>query len=263
MFIINQYEELSIRNIWKFYCNIHLECDFCRFSSEEKEKVFDYYCGFGNISSRFAYYKQAYCRPLYRAIREIFSRSREPRILDVCCGVGTQAILFSLLGASVVGLDYDDAQLQIMRKRIDVYDQYLSSRLDILLHIGDVHTQDFSQFGAFDVIYSHCGVGHLLAADDVFLRVSQCLRPGGLVVLKDGNPQCLWLRAVNRRASCTSRDEYLSSAQNHGFMPLLVRGTTGVPRPLWLLGEATRLPDAVLRRFLPFDMQIEYIFEKL
>jgi SAM-dependent methyltransferase len=255
--------DLSVDDIWHFYQNIYLERALGNFSADEEAKVFHYKSGFGNMSSRQAYYRQAYCRQLHRAVHTIFSRYEQPRILDVCCGTGMQALLFSLLGASVVGIDHDPGQLQALRKRMATYALYFPGRINITIQQTDVRSQSFAELGMFDVVYSHIGVGYVMSADDIFRQVSGCLGKGGLVVLKNSNPQCAWLTALGRHPPDSPRREYLRCAEQYGFKPLVVEGTTGIPRPLWFLGGLTRLPDAILKPLIILQIGIEYIFEKI
>jgi SAM-dependent methyltransferase len=254
--------DLSVDDIWDFYQNAYLERELGKFSPEEEAKIFDYKLGLGNMSSRRAYYRQAYCRQVHRAVYTIFSHYEHPRLLDVCCGTGTQALLFSFLGASVVGIDHDPGQLQVLRKRMETYTHYFPKRVNIVIKQADVRSQSFAELGMFDVVYSHIGVGHVMSADDVFLQVADCLEKGGLVILKNSNPQCAWLRAVGKHPPVSTRREYLRCAERYGFKPLIVQGTTAIPRRLWFLGGLTPLPDAVLKPLVILQISIEYIFEK-
>lgn len=261
--IVKRLTDLSVDDVWDFYQNVYLERMLGNFSETEGEKVFDYKSGLGNMSSRCAYYRQAYCRQLHRAVRTIFGRHEHPRVLDVCCGTGSQALLFALLGAFVVGIDHDPGQLQAMRKRIEFYAQQFPGRVNIVTKQADVRSQPLVAFGMFDVVYSHMGIGRLLPADEVFRRASDCLGPGGLVVLKNQNPQCAWLRPVGIHPPDSPRREYLRCADRYGFKPLVAHGTTAIPRPLWLLGDVTRFVDAALKALVVLQISIEYIFEKM
>jgi hypothetical protein len=64
------------------------------------------------------------------------------------------------------------------------------------------------------------------------------------------------------RPTWSPRGAYLRCAHRQGITPLSVQGTTAIPRPVWLLGDLARVPDAVLKPILPLQIGIEYIFEK-
>jgi len=257
-----RFSDLSVGDIWDFHRSVHLERQLCGFLPDEEARLFDVKCGHGTILSRHAYYRQMYCRPMLRALRTIFGRFPRPRILDLGCGTGTQAIFFGLLGASVVALDLDEGQLRTLQKRVARYDALRGDRLPIAVEQADMRACDFTRWGTFDAVYSHMAAGYVLSAEECFCRLAPCLAPGGLLVMKNCNPRCWWLRATGARSDNPSRRQYLDAARRHGFTLRSAQGSTGIPRPLWLLGELMRIPDALLRRLRPFQVTIEYVFER-
>ena len=48
-----------------------------------------------------------------------------------------------------------------------------------------------------------------------------------------------------------------------GYRPLVVAGTTAIPRKLWIAEDATHLVDFLLRRFRMLQIHLELIFEKM
>ncbi len=260
--LLKRFSDLSLDDVWDFCRNVHLERRLCGLLPDEEARLFDVKCGFGNLGARFAYYRQMYCRPLLRSVRAVFGRFENPRILDAGCGTGTQAILFGLLGASVVAVDRDEGQLRTMRKRVAYYEKVFRDRPAVWIEQADLCSCDFSRWAPLDAVYSHLAIGHVLSAEETFRRLAPWIVPGGLLIMKNSNPRCLWLRAAGVKPDTPSRREYLRSARQHGFAPLVARGATGIPRPLWVLGDLLRIPDAFLRRLGAFQVNIEYIFER-
>ena len=60
--------------------------------------------------------------PLWeRAIEVIFKDNPHPRVIELGCGTGTSSLLFSLLGAEVIGVDLDADLIAICKKRTLFY----------------------------------------------------------------------------------------------------------------------------------------------
>ncbi len=253
---------LSENDVWRFYRNIYVERQIAGLSAEEDTKLFRYDCGFGNMGSRVAYYKQAYIRPFHRAVRAIFTDAEHPRILDVCCGTGMQALFFALMGASVVAIDYDAAQLATLRKRQAVYEKASGRKLAVTVQEGNIKTLDFTALGEFDAVYSHGGAGQFLSAKALFEGLGAVVKPGGLLILKNGNPECWWLRAAGIAPLDSPCHEYLHEAAAHGFAVERARGTTAFPRPLWRMELPLQWLDAVMPEIGALQVHLEYIFRK-
>jgi SAM-dependent methyltransferase len=254
--------QITVDDVWDFFSAAGAEAQAADLSDAQHAKLFDYKRGLGTMLSRPAYYRQVYCRPFRDALRAIGRRFPSPKVLDVCCGNGGQSIALALAGAHVTGIDRDEAQVDLARRRSALWEQAGGGRLELEFHQRDILKTDFGPDDTFDVIYSHSGIGTFLSASDLFARFSGRLRRGGLLILRNGNPDCWWLRAVGRKASDSSRRDYVTHAQQAGLRPLVARGTTAIPRPLWLLGEALRWPDALLRPIVPLQLHLQYVFEK-
>lgn len=83
-----------------------------------------------------------------------FHRWQSKRVLEIGCGIGTDAEQFVRHGAEYVGIDISDASLQICRDRFKVLD----------LH-GDFHNvnlldSDHMELGQFDLVYSYGVIHH-------------------------------------------------------------------------------------------------------
>lgn len=253
---------MSTEDVWHFYELAAAEAVQADYTPGQRKHLLDPVSGMGRIQSKAGYFKDNYCRQVSAAVLSIFALGSRPRILDVCAGTGTQSILFALLGAEVVSLDYHDGQIDALKARVDFYTRMTGRHLALVTEKADVKMFDFSRLETFDAIYSHIGVGRLLSAEEIFEKMGPHIRPGGLLLLKNGNPDCLWLSAMGRTPSDSSRVRYRKAAEEHGFEMLGADGTAGLPRPLWLFGAASRLISRVLERLLPFQINIAYTFRK-
>lgn len=102
-----------------------------------------------------------------------------PRVLDLCCGVGYEAMRMAALGAQVTGLDLSGESIAIARER----------NPGLAFHVGDM-LEDYAHIGPVDGVACIAGLVHLPEAQlrTAFLRVNAVLRPGGsmLMIVRDG-----------------------------------------------------------------------------
>jgi len=261
--LVKRFDDFTIEDIWFFMRNILVEKDLPIFTEQEVKQLMNLNYGFGNIVSKPTYWKKVYCEPLWRAIKEAKTRfPEERRVLDVGCGLGTQALLFSLMPSVVHGMDYSVDQLDVAKKRVEHYSSVVGRPLDIELEQADVTKCKFEEFGQFDVVYSHGCIGKKLTADEVFDRLNPAVVPGGIVILKNSNPSYIPVKLLKQESDLSGPDEYRAAAVKHGFKVATVRGTTSIPRPLWVAGAASACPDILLKHFLSTQVHLEMIFEK-
>lgn len=183
-------------------------------------------------------------------------------MLDVCCGSGTQSLLFAFLGASVVGVDNSHEQLELFGKRIRYYETHSGKTLNIRLIKADVTIHDFQQLAKFDTIYSYIGIGQLQCAETVFEKFCGLLNSGGLLILKNGNPECKWLSFFGKPPPDSTRNEYRTVAAKYGFDVIRAEGTAGLPRQFWGITPFSLRLSRALSRFLAFQLSISYTFQK-
>ncbi len=114
-----------------------------------------------------------------------------PRILDIGCGQGVQAMeLARLGGGEVVGIDIDETVLTQFHKRLERSD--VSSRVT-------VHRCSLFDSGlaaeSFDVLWEE-GVLHLLEPASSFAACHRLLRPRGFLVMHETLD---WFQAARQR----------------------------------------------------------------
>jgi len=113
---------------------------------------------------------------------------RGKRILDVGCGFGWQAFVFSLLDErnSVVGIDILPSMIEGMSESIAAM-RAKGVKSDLTAICGDICDPSL-ELGLFDGIYSNEAIEHVHDLQVMFDRCASLLKPGGkLLLMNDSN----------------------------------------------------------------------------
>ena len=112
--------------------------------------------------------------------------SEHRTLLDVSCGIGTQAIGLSKNGYQVTASDLSINSIERAKKEAQRHDQ-----TNISFSVCDMRSAFTHHGGQFDIVIS-CdnSIPHLLTNDDILSALKQiysCLRPGGgcLITIRD------------------------------------------------------------------------------
>ena len=108
------------------------------------------------------------------------------KILEIGCGLGDRSIAYSLLGATVTGLDISEKYINIAKSKITEHREGSPMCSFITM---DCHNLEFED-NTFDVV---CGdaILHHLDLDIVLKEANRVLKPGGIAVFIEplaGNP---------------------------------------------------------------------------
>jgi SAM-dependent methyltransferase len=107
------------------------------------------------------------------------------RILDAGCAFGLSLVIYGLYGATDLrGLDLDAAAIRFSQRYRGVLPGDLSDRLR--LEIGNVASLPYSE-ESFDIVTSFEAVSHYLNVDRALREFHRVLRPGGFLIVSDGN----------------------------------------------------------------------------
>ena len=177
-----------------FYCALEQEYDGRNpFLDSDEYRIFQkYYYGLLENKARRYLYRNLYQNRL-RYIMNLLLSLKGPLILDAGCGLGSEALLFSSLGAKVVGVDLNEERLKAAEKRRLFYKDLIKGRVEFIL--GDVF--EIIKMQKFDIVWMNESISHIHPAEE-FLRIAHHqLNPGGRVIISEtngGNPYILLKR---------------------------------------------------------------------
>lgn len=122
---------------------------------------------------------------LQHVVKHIVSYQKPPWILDAGCGLGSELIFFSLLGAKVVGIDINRERLDIAKKRVKYYEEKYNRLLHVEFHLKSI--LKFCEYEEFNLVWSNQSISHIHPLED-FLKVAwRNLKNGGDLIICDSN----------------------------------------------------------------------------
>ncbi len=154
---------------------------------EQANELMAYYHNLLRHPDRIPYYRHNWARRMMGIVAEILTLNGDIEILDVGCGLGTEAIfLASLLeGITVCGIDCHSPRLLTAKKRIAYYENVLNRQLRVSFHNADVLSIQADR--RFDLIWAMESVSHIHPADAFTERLPNILKEGGIVGVSDSN----------------------------------------------------------------------------
>jgi SAM-dependent methyltransferase len=108
-----------------------------------------------------------------------------PLIIDAGCGFGFTMIAHVLLGAREVrGIELNAKMVASVEAYLPLVPEEVSSRIDVIQ--GSVAAMPYED-GAADIVLSLEAISHYLDVDAFIDQAYRVLRPGGLLIIADGN----------------------------------------------------------------------------
>jgi len=105
-----------------------------------------------------------------------FANSKNLRILEIGCGLGTDGAQFAKAGADYTGIDLTQAAVGLAKRRFEL------DQLPGTFQVADAERLDFPD-DAFDVVYSHGVLHHTPDTAAAVREIHRVLRPGGRAVV--------------------------------------------------------------------------------
>ena len=96
------------------------------------------------------------------------------RVLEIGCGIGSDAEEFAKHGAEYVGIDYSDQSVSIARQRFDVFG--LEGEF---YNIDASDAEAMNRLGKFDLVYSYGVIHHFPAISTIIDNARSVLNTGG------------------------------------------------------------------------------------
>ena len=136
----------------------------------------------------------------WRYLGPLLERYPHPRVLDMACGTGSQALAWAERGARVVGIDFDRALLELGRGRAAEPD-HVARRAAAGAPTpqwvcGDARRLPFAD-GRYDVVFCNSLLEHVPAWRPVLAEIGRVLAPGGVAVVYTTNRHCPLQQEVN------------------------------------------------------------------
>lgn len=94
------------------------------------------------------------------------------RVLEIGCGIGSDAEEFAKAGAEYVGIDLSEQSVALSQNRFEVLE------LEGEFHVKDA-SKSFADLGTFDLVYSYGVIHHFPGIDTIIENVKEVLVPGG------------------------------------------------------------------------------------
>src|SRR5688500_7768579 len=105
-----------------------------------------------------------------------FAASKNLRVLEVGCGLGTDGAQFAKAGAEYTGIDLTQAAVDLAKRRFELFD------LPGTFRVADAEHLDFPD-NSFDLVYSHGVLHHTPDTPAAVREIHRVLRPGGQAVV--------------------------------------------------------------------------------
>ncbi len=137
-------ELISYKTFCRFHNNITSELKAGFLAHDQCKYLGDYYNKAGLLRNwKRPYFYHHHVKSFYKASQYFSISEKSCRILDLGCGVGTQSLLFALLGAEVISLDIDEKALAIFRKRKIFYEKQSGRQLEIQVNCTNALTFNY------------------------------------------------------------------------------------------------------------------------
>ena len=105
-----------------------------------------------------------------------FAKTKNLRVLEIGCGLGTDGAQFAEAGADYTGVDLTDAAVELAQKRFELFE------LPGTFRTADAEHLDFAD-NSFDVVYSHGVLHHTPDTAGAIREVHRVLKPGGRAIV--------------------------------------------------------------------------------
>ncbi len=103
-----------------------------------------------------------------------FPRWDDKRVLEIGCGIGTDAVNFARTGAEYTGVELSDVSLDLAKRRFDLFE--LNGNF---VHANAEDLSDHVRRASFDLIYSFGVIHHTPHPEAVIRQARRAIRPDG------------------------------------------------------------------------------------
>jgi len=105
-----------------------------------------------------------------------FANTKDLKVLEIGCGLGTDGAQFAQAGAEYTGIDLTEAAVNLARRRFEMFN------LPGSFKVAYAEQLDFPD-NSFDLVYSHGVLHHTPDTTAAVREVHRVLRPGGCAIV--------------------------------------------------------------------------------
>lgn len=238
--------------VWPWYVEIQDEIKDRFLDVDDKRAMREYYQEAGLfVWWRRPFFKRHFSESFARSARFLLQGKSSPRILDLGCGLGTQALILAGLGARVAAIDMDEKALEVLKKRKVYYEDRIKKKLDIEIIHADAFSFEYKSLGPLDGVHSMFAFNMMQPSLSLLTLLRSSLASGARLAVLDGN-NLAWLPRVfpARRRDVLSPPAFEQAIEKMGFKIFFHEGGVALPPLLWRLGPSAWLKrvDGVLNR---------------
>jgi SAM-dependent methyltransferase len=223
--------------LWKWYLNVPLELRLDFLSSTEKAYMASYYAEAGLLKAwRKPFFRYHYARSFAIVVQHFFGNRLQPRILDLGCGTGTQALFLAAMGADVIGIDLDSIALKIFEKRKLYYEKVLGRKLKIMIIDANAFDLDYQAIGPLDGMWSMFAFNLMQPSLSLLNKICPEISMEGVIAVLDGN-NLSWVSRLfwHRRRDVLSPVEFCQELHKRSFNIVYHRGGISLIPLLWFI----------------------------
>ena len=147
------------------------------------QEVFDRY--YSSYRRSFGpYMKEQYNNRLTEVLGIIKSR-RNPVVLDIGSGCGTESLYFSLIGCRVLGIELDSDRFEVALGRKSILEGMIKKPVDCEFVRASIIDLNISK--TFDLIWMDEAFHHLEPRNRIITMLSRLVKPSGYIVITESN----------------------------------------------------------------------------
>lgn len=199
IFIPNNPDDLKETDIFRYLQNLEFEIDQGLFTQNELLLLLrDALYGKFLDKSRRSFFLYHFLPLWMNSIQTLFRENSNPTVIELGCGTGTSSLLFSMLGAKVIGIEMDADLVGICNKRKEFYERH-AGVLKAEFYQANTFEFPFEEHAPADAFFSLFAFNLMKPADRLLGRMIPALKKGGKIMIIDGNADNLYSHIITSR----------------------------------------------------------------
>ncbi|MCA9197816.1 MAG: class I SAM-dependent methyltransferase [Planctomycetales bacterium] len=195
-------------------------------------------------------------------------KKERPRLLDLGCGVGTQAYLMGLRGASVYGIDFKPSRAAAAQAMKPWYTDSGGRDVEVTVDHGDAfQILDQLEPHSHDGAYTQFALAYMTPHERMLRLIDRVVRPGGRILFREFNAGNIYNR-IYSKVDWLTPQAYQQIGQSLGWQLESQQYYWLFPKPLInhsVTGKLAISAEEYLARFRmfrPFTGSVTLVFRK-